>query len=58
MRGAHITVCEQGDKVTVLYKGRAVDCKTLGTTAKEIEAFKRVLPTSRPSKDYTWNNYL
>lgn len=27
MRRAHITVCDQGDKVTLLYKGLAVDYK-------------------------------
>ena len=66
MRGAHITVCDQGGKVTLLYKGRAIDYKTLNkkhretpvSTAKEIESFKLGLQSNSPSKNHPWNKYL
>lgn len=63
MRGAQITVCDQGGKVSLLYKGRALDYTTLDkqhkltliVPSKELENMPRS-KAHKPAKEHPWRN--
>ena len=63
MRGTQITVCDQGSEITLLYKGRSLDYKTLDkqhkltpiVPSKQLE--NRPWPKAhKPAKDHPWRN--